>query len=136
MNAWSHLPNAVHIDRILASVKSQPESWDQAIDQVFYRARGQVCYQAWDRARAEQVWDPAREQVWDQIWKQTWNEARDQAWDQGRSALLALITYDDCAKYLELSVDQLKMLYQLSEHPACILLQPAVLVFEKERELA
>jgi hypothetical protein len=28
------------------------------------------------------------------------------------------------------------MIYQLSEHPACILLQPAVLVFAKERELA
>jgi hypothetical protein len=28
------------------------------------------------------------------------------------------------------------MLYQLNEHPACILLQTAVLVFAKERELA
>jgi hypothetical protein len=34
-----------------------------------------------------------------------------------------------------MSIDQLEMLYQLTEHPACILLQPAVLVLAKEKEL-
>jgi hypothetical protein len=36
---------------------------------------------------------------------------------------------------LQLPIDQLEMLYHLTEHPACILLQPAVLIFAKEREL-
>jgi hypothetical protein len=126
MNAWDHLPNAVHIDRILASVKSHPELWNKAWyrarDQVWYRARGQV----WEQAR-DQVGVRARGQVWDQAWGQVRYGAR--------GALLALVAYDDSAKYLKLPVDQLQMLYQLTDHPACILLQPAVLVFEKEREL-
>jgi len=86
-NAWDHLPNAAHIDRIVASVKLYPTLWDQA---------------------------------------------REQAW----SPILVLIAYDDSAKYLELSVDQLQMMYLLNEHPACLLLQPVVQVFAMERELA
>jgi hypothetical protein len=123
MSAWDHLPNAKHIDRVLASVKANPKEWDQA--------REQVWAQAWDQAR-EQAW----EQVWEQVWEQAWEQARAEARGQVMGALMALVTYDDCAKYLKLPIDQLNMLYQLTEHPACILLQPAVLVFAKEKELA
>jgi len=127
MSAWSHLPNAVHIDRILASIKSHPELWDQSMDQVSEQARDQAWHQAWYQA-------------WVQAWDQGRKQARDQVWDQvrhpARCSLLALITYDDSAKHLNLTIDQLKMLYHLTEHPACLLLQPAVIVFAKERELA
>jgi hypothetical protein len=158
MNAWSHLPNAKHIDRVLASVKSHPKLWYQARDQAWVQAwqpawdqakgrawdqaceqaRDQAWVQAWQPAWAQvgrawvQVWQPARDQAWDQAWYQ----ARDQAIRQVTGPLLALIAYDDSAKYLNLPIDQLKMLYHLTEHPACLLLQPAVLVFAKERELA
>ena len=27
MSAWSHLPNAAHIDRVLADVQARPEAW-------------------------------------------------------------------------------------------------------------
>jgi hypothetical protein len=30
MTAWSHLPNAKHIDRVLASLAANPEKWDAA----------------------------------------------------------------------------------------------------------
>ena len=126
MSAWSHLPNAVHIDRILASIKSHPELWDQSMDQVSEQARDQAWHQAW-----YQAWV----QAWDQAWDQVRKQARDQAWDQARGTILALVAYDDSAKYLNLPIDQLQMLYQLNEHPACLLLQPAVLVFAKEKEL-
>jgi hypothetical protein len=141
MNAWSHLPNAAYIDRILASVKSQPELWNQAWVQVGVRARGRV----WDQVR-DQAWEQAWYQVRDQAWVQARDQARDQVWYLARDQairqvagpLLALIAYDDSAKYLNLPIDQLEMLYHLTEHPACILLQPAVVAFamEKERELA
>jgi hypothetical protein len=131
MSAWSHLPNAVHIVRVLALIKSHPKLWDQvwkqARDQAWYQARVQV----WKQAR-EQAWEQAREQVWQQAWYQ----ARDQAIRQVTGPLLALIAYDDCAKYLDLPIDQLQMLYHLTEHPACILLQPAVVAFAMEGELA
>jgi hypothetical protein len=121
MNALSHLPNAAHIDRVLASVKAHPELWDQAWDQAWEQAWYRAFDQAWD-AR-DQARQQARGQVWDQVSFRV------------RGALLALITYDDCAKYLNLPIDQLQMLYHLTEHPACLLLQPAVVAFAKEREL-
>jgi len=134
MNALSHLPNAAYIDRVLASVKSYPELWDQARNLARDQAWGQVWSQSLSKA-----WGQARDQAWDQGRKQAWYQALDQAFDQSfdqaRSALLALIAYDDCAKYLDLPLDQLQMLYHLTDHPACILLQPAVLVFAKEKEL-
>jgi hypothetical protein len=131
MSAWSHLPNAKHIDRVLASIKSHPKLWSQAWSQAWYQA----WVQAWDQGRKQ-----ARDQVWDQVWKQArdqvWKQARHQEGGQAMGAMLALVAYDDCATYLQLPIDQLKMLYQLNEHPACLLLQPAVLVFAKEKELA
>jgi hypothetical protein len=126
MNAWSHLPNAAHIDRVVASVKSHPELWGQV--------RVQAWDQVWKQAR-DQVWVQARDQAIDQARDQSWYLARDQEGGQAMGALLALVAYDDCATYLQLPIDQLKMLYQLNEHPACLLLQPAVLVFAKEKEL-
>ena len=30
MSAWSHLPNAAHIDRVLADVQARPEAWAAA----------------------------------------------------------------------------------------------------------
>jgi len=127
MSAWSHLPNAVHIDRVLASFKLQPELWDQARNLAWVQAWGQ----AWGQAR-----DQARDQAWYQAWDQTQEQAREQASDQAKGTILALVAYDDCATYLQLPIDQLEMLYHLTEHPACILLQPAVLIFAKEKELA
>jgi hypothetical protein len=129
MNAWSHLPNAVHIDRVLASVKSNPLEWDQVWPEVWDKAWGS----AWDQmalARQEKL----------QAWRQAKDRAMYKAWDharaQARGVILALVAYDDCAKYLNLPIDQLEMLYHLTNHPACLLLQPAVLVFAKEKELA
>jgi hypothetical protein len=123
MNAWDHLPNAVHIDRVLASVKAHPELWNQA------EAPHGVW--AWNLA-----WMQARDQARYQTGDQAWNLAWDQAGYQVRGTILALVAYDDCAKYLNLPIDQLEMIYQLSEHPACLLLQPAVVVFAMEGELA
>jgi hypothetical protein len=50
--------------------------------------------------------------------------------------MASLVAYDDCSKYLDLPLDQLKMLYILNEHPVCLLLQNAALAFEMEGELA
>ena len=127
MSAWDHLPNAAYIDRVVASVKSHPELWGQAWSQVW----SQTLNKAWVRA-CDQALKQARDQARDQAKEHTF----DQSFDQTRSALLALVAYDDCAKYLDLPLDQLQMLYHLTEHPACLLLQPAVVAFAKERELA
>ena len=51
MNAWDYLPNAKHIDWVLADVKRNPQKWNAA-----YAA-------AWDAA-----WDAARGAAWDAAW--------------------------------------------------------------------
>jgi hypothetical protein len=134
MSAWDHLPNAKHIDRVLASVKAHPLEWDQILDQAREQSWDEALRSAWGQI------NPLHQQAWDQVKVQAWVPIlQDPAWQRARArargALLALIAYDDSAKYLNLPIDQLEMLYQLSEHPACILLQPAVFVFEKEKEL-
>ena len=117
MSAWSHLPNAKHIDRILASVKENPAAWDAALGAV------------WNEAR-DAAWNEARDAAWDAVW----DEARDAAWNATRGAVwdavLALVTYDHAAKYLEMTPDQLRVWAELSEDPAAVLLIPAVIVFE------
>jgi len=126
MNAWSHLPNAAHIDRVLESVKSHPEvwvlprtsAWDAARDAARNAARGA----AWDAARIA-----ARGAAWGSAW--------DAAWDAARGAILALVAYDDAAKYLVMSSDQLKTWAILSEDPAAVLLLSAVIAYEKIDEL-
>ncbi len=128
--AWSHLPNAGHIDRILASVKAHPDEWHAAYDAARFAAR----FAAYDAARFA-----ARFAVGDAAWAAASNAARfavgDAAWAAARAAILALIAYDDCAQYLDMSSDQLKVWAILSENPAAVLLLPVVIAFEKINEL-
>jgi hypothetical protein len=42
--AWAHLPNAAHIDRVLASLAATPKAWGAAQD----AARGAAWDAAWD----------------------------------------------------------------------------------------
>ena len=44
--AWAHLPNAKHIDRILADLKKNPKKWDAENNAVWTAARDA----AWDAA--------------------------------------------------------------------------------------
>jgi hypothetical protein len=130
MNAWSHLPNACHIDRIIESVKSHPEIWEAA----WNGARG---------AASDAAWGAARSAAWNAAWGTDWNAARGAArgtdWNAARgaawNAVAALIAYDDASKYLDMPVDQLRFWAILSEDPAAVLLLPAVVAFERIREL-
>lgn len=134
-NEWGYLPNAHYIDCILSSLRSKPKMWKE-----IYMADEEL----WDRPRFHEAWDTADNIVRSSTRYQAWLEVLYGVGDRGsgygsilsRGAILALIAYDDSAKYLELSVDQLQMMYLLNEHPACLLLQPVVQVFAMERELA
>ena len=142
MMPWGHLPNAKHIDRVLANLRVHPEEWDAA----WYAVRGA----AWDAARSagwgaargavgdavgDAVWDTAGEAVgdaaggaagdavWDAARSATWNAARNAAED----AVCALVAYDDCAYLLDLSPDVVRAHYALTDEPAGLLLLPAVI---------
>ena len=122
MNAWSHLPNAVHIDRVLESSKSHPEVWDAAYDAACDAAYDAACDAAYD---ADQ--DAARDAAW--------YAACDAARNWAPDTILALVAYDDAAKYLDMPSDQLRVWGILSEDPAAVLLLPAVIAYEKINEL-
>ena len=100
---WAHLPNAKHIDWVIASVKANPDAWSAA----------------WNAA-----YDAARHAVWD--------AASDVAYVAAKDSILALVTYDDCEKYLDMTPDELQVWAVLSNDPAAILLQPMVQVMQKE----
>jgi hypothetical protein len=130
MNAWNHLPNAHHIDRVLESVKSHPEIWDATWD----KARGAASDAALSASRGaawDAAWNAALSASRGAAWNAAWNAAMNAAW----VTAAALIAYDDASKYLDMPSDQLRVWAILSEDPAAVLLLPAVVAFERISEL-
>ena len=101
---WSHLPNAAHIDAVLASLKANPNEWGAA----------------WGAAR-----DVARGAAYDAAWE----AAGDAAW----YAIAALIAYNDCAYMLESDPDELRVLSKLGVDAATLMI-PAAIAFKLIRE--
>lgn len=130
--AWAHLPNAAHIDEVLASLKAHPEKWSAARiaawNAAWYAARDAVRDAAWGAARGAAwyaAWDAARIAAQDAAWY----AARGAAWDAAWDAIAALIAYDDAGQFMKLPVEQLKATHRLDPHPMYLLLQPAAVIF-------
>ena len=130
MNAWSHLPNAYHIDRVLESVKSHPEIWDAARYAFWVESQ----YAAMSAAMSAAL-GAARDAARYAALGAALGAARYAAWNAAWGAIAALIAYDDASKYLDMPSDQLRIWAILSETPAAILLLPAVVAFERINEL-
>ena len=137
--AWSHLPNATHIDHVLASLQAHPDQWDAAWAAIRDKARTVARTAAWDAIR-DAIRDKARDAgqteahavAWDAAWTAirpaARTAARGAAWNAARGAIAALIAWDNCAKYLTMTPDQLAVWSLLSSDPAGVLLQPYVWV--------
>ena len=122
---WAHLPNAVHIDRVLASAKANPGQWTQ---------RRRVCA-SWSVA-----WDVLTNQGRLAVWDAVWGAERVEAWEASRYfaqyasryfaqyAILALVAYDDCAYMLDSDPTELAILAAFGD-PRAVLLLPACKVF-------
>jgi hypothetical protein len=116
--AWAHLPNAKHIDRILASVEKNPEKWN-AVWGVAYNAAYGV---AWDA-----VWDVAYSAVYSAAQSAAREAAR---YSAARGAILALVAWDDCAYMLELPEDTLTVLRAVGNQQAILLSTAAKILRE------
>ena len=103
---WAHLPNAKHIDAVLADARKRPGAWDAARDAARTAA--------WGAAR-----DAARDAAWNAAWDEAWDEARDEARDAARDAIAALVTWDSSADLLECTPDVLRAMIDLAEPPVC-----------------
>ena len=99
---WAHLPNARHIDAVLADVKARPEVWKAALDA------------AWGAGRSA-AWGAGRSAAGYAAWDAAWDTARGAAWD----AILALIAWDSAADLLDLSPDALRVLIDVAAPPVC-----------------
>ena len=114
---WAHLPNAVHIDRVIASAKANPDQWEAV--------RPRVRPAAW--AVAQQV---VRVQVRYAAWDAAWWAA----WYFAQYAILALVAYDDCAYMLDSDPGELAILAAFGDHRAILLLS-ACKAFHSLKEL-
>jgi hypothetical protein len=138
MSEWSHLPNAVHIDRILAHLEAHPGKWTAIWSAgwgVAWDAAGGV---AWDTTRDE-AWYAARGATRGATLFATWDAARpaarpaawQAAWNAAAGAIIALIANDTCAYLLREKIEHVELLASLGIDEA-ILLLPAVKAMSHE----
>lgn len=124
MKLWAHLPNAHHIDWVIASVKANPEKWSRAWDAIHET----VCYHKLMRA-LHPVQTAALSANRHGIGVKAWEEARTSLEDAdykgsvaAAKTVLVLIAYDDCQQYLNMSYEQLLSWALLSENSQVLLL--------------
>ena len=122
MTAWSDLPNAAHIDRVIESVKKHPLIWVAARDEAWVAARDEAWNAAWNAARLA-----ARGAALYAANGAANGAARAAAW----SSIAALIAWDDSDRFLDMTSDELIVWIRLSSDPAAALMLPAVNAFEQ-----
>ena len=120
--AWAHLPNAKHIDAVLADARKRPGAWNAART----AARRAAWDAAWDAAQRA-----ARDAAWGAAWGAAQRAARDAAqraardaawgaaWDAAWGAIAALVTWDSSADLLDCTPDVLRTMIDLAEPPVC-----------------
>ena len=127
--AWSYLPNAKHINWVLASVKAHPEKWEAAYNAAYNAAR----IAAWNAARIA-AWNAARIAARIAAYDAAFDAAREAAWVAADDAIVALAAYDDCAYMIESEVDELKIIAAFGDQKAALLL-PACIVYNETKVL-
>ena len=123
MNAWDHLPNAKHIDRVIASVRANPSKWKLAKEKS-------------DPERVDSFWNAARYEMWAVLENKCRVAAVDSLigmlWASGAwCGILSLIAYDDCAHMLDSDIGELKILAAFGDSRALFLL-PACIALHGE----
>ena len=126
--AWAHLPNARHIDAVLAHAKQHPDKWAAAYDSTWPAARGAARGAAWGAAQ-----DAARDAAWDAAWDAARDAALHAARVTARDACRALIAWDDAGDLLAMPVDAVRLLAECGHHPAVLLLS-AVIAFNSSKD--
>ena len=135
--AWSHLPNAKHIDAVLADVRKRPEGWVVATDPT-PGVEQSITRRVQDLPKAPTRMDPLAQRaptVQDVVWRELNTIARsniqaellqklhgtmpDIAWAAMGDCVAALIAWDSSADLLECTPDVLRTMIDLAEPPVC-----------------
>ena len=128
--AWAYLPNAKHIDAVLADARKRPGAWDAAWGAGRDAAQRAAWGAAWgagrdaaQRAAWGTAWDAARTAAWgagrDAAQRAAWGAARRAARTAAWGAIAALIAWDSTADLLECTPDVLRTMIDLAEPPVC-----------------
>ena len=132
--AWSHLPNAAHIDRILTSLGADPDAW--GVSQTSERNDALKAASCASRgAQRGAAWAAVKHASWYAAWGADRGADRDAARVAAQDALLALIAWDDCAVFLDMPLDAIRLAAVSGDYPA-ILLIPAVTSFNIIQEMS
>jgi len=138
MTTWSHLPNAVHIDRVLSDIKTNPTSWSTALSltTVTYTdvISGGMFRSAIGSAREVLYASNDNKSTLDAIGDAAWAVTRSpNVYTAAANTILALMAWPESGAYLALPVDQVRVMEVLGDQRA-ILMLPAVIAFDKSRE--
>ena len=109
MSRWANLPNAEHIDHVVASWKADPGRWIAVNESAWDTARRDT------RRLARGIIQPMSMSQWMSLNTVRWPV---------KDAVLALVAWDNCAHLLDSEPDEVKLLAKLGV-PAAILLYPA-----------
>ena len=126
-SAWAHLPNAVHIDRVLESARAHLDHWTESWVMVHGFERGAVCTVEWSKAWST-VQDAGRSAEWwevrAEVWavRTEWATAWREAYETLQDALLALIAFDDCGYMLDSDPGELAIIAKFGNTKAVLLL--------------
>jgi hypothetical protein len=132
MSEWSHLPNAAHIDRILAHLEAHPEKWTLTRVVARSAARGAAWTAAWNAQR-----NAVLGAAWDAALTATVTAQRNAALTvtsvraAAVGAIIALVSNDTCAYLLKEKPEHVELLASLGIDEA-ILLLPAVRAMSHE----
>ena len=127
--AGAHLPNAAHIDRVIASVKANPDHWTSPRDESGWAARETARETA-----LEAICSQGRLKAWYLVRKDTVeNDSPNDTWGVVL-ALFALVAYDDCAYMIDSDPGELAILAKFGD-PRAILLLPACTAFHSLKEI-
>ena len=145
MTAWAHLPNAAHIDAVLADARARPEIWAAAGGEVLATERAVEVPKAMAAARAVALTTAGVAELVaarDAVWALAWDAARtlaldaaldaelDAVWATAGAAMYALIAWDESAALLDLAPDALRTIistYHGAVKHQAVLLLPAVI---------
>jgi hypothetical protein len=127
--AWSHLPNAAHIDQVLNDHRVHSVKFADARQHVTRdTSKDTVWWAAWDAASdlgRNTAWDAASDIVID---SGSSNAVSWDAWFSATDAVLALLAYDCAGEYLDISAAQALVWGEIRCDDSYLLLKPYLIV--------
>jgi len=135
--AWAHLPNARHIDAVLADVRKRPKAWGVGGSEDYTAVALAACVQdVVLRDRREVARHAALSAAQKALQHEEWSARRHKKWAEVTYVTDALIAWDSSADLLDCTPDVLRAMIDLAEPPVChqaVLLLPYAIVRSNDK---